>query len=159
MPSTNSSGKSKSRLLPVVVAFIVGVVFILGTQQAISGTDGAAFCGSCHAMSEAVWTHSMSVHAKQACNECHTPHAIATKLPFKAQIGLHDIYVNTTGNVPDDIQASKSTKDVIQANCVRCHYATIRDVNMTTKQYCTDCHRSVPHMNKLPIDRRKAADV
>lgn len=158
MPKYNGSGKSGKKFL-FFIAFVIGAFAILAAQQAISGTDGASFCGSCHSMSEVVWTHKQSVHAKQNCNECHTPYNIASKLPYKAAVGFHDVYVNTFSNVPDNIMATQSMKDVIQANCVRCHYSTVTEVNMTVKPYCTDCHRSIPHMNKLPIDRRKAADA
>lgn len=142
-----------------IAAFFAGILVLAGTQLAITKTDNGAFCGNCHVMSEAVWTHQQSLHAKFACNDCHTPHAIVPKLPYKAQIGLHDIIVNTFMDVPDVIHSTTTMKDVVKQNCVRCHYASVQEVNMDVKPYCTDCHRSVPHMNKLPIDKRKAADV
>lgn len=145
---------------PLAASFIVGILAFAGGSAALSATDGAEFCASCHVMSEASWTHSKSVHAKQACNECHLPHDGAVgMLVFKAKLGLSDITVNTLSKAPDSIMAAQDMKDVIQQNCVRCHYSTVREVNMTVKPYCTDCHRSVPHMNKIPIDRRRAADV
>jgi cytochrome c nitrite reductase small subunit len=111
-------------------------------------------------MEESVWTHSRSIHARQACNECHIPHdGAAHMLSYKVQLGLHDIMANTFSGVSGNIESGHDMKEVIQANCVRCHYATVKEVNMTTKQYCTDCHRSVPHQNKMPIDKRRAADV
>lgn len=146
-------------LLPVV-AFFAGIIGVLGTQMSISATDTAQFCGNCHVMSEAVWTHQQGAHAKQACNECHIPHDnIVNKLSYKAMIGINDIVVNTFMDVEDTIMADDKMKQVIKDNCIRCHYATIKEVDMDVKGLCTDCHRSVPHMNKLPIDRRKAADV
>ena len=80
-------------------------------------------------------------------------------MPFKAATGLHDIRVDKFGTVADVIHATKDTKDVVQANCRRCHYPTTMDVAMDVKPYCTDCHRSVPHNSKLPISKRKAADA
>jgi cytochrome c nitrite reductase small subunit len=111
-------------------------------------------------MAEAAWTHRQSAHGEQTCNECHIPHDnIANMLVFKARTGVNDVVVNTFMDLADTVEASPAMKDVIKGNCVRCHYATVREVNMDVKEYCTDCHRSVPHLNKLPIDMRRAADV
>lgn len=152
------STKPKGKWTLAILAFVAGMVAMVGIGFAVKGTDGAAFCASCHAMSEAAWTHKQSVHRQFDCNECHTPANIVTKLPYKAKIGLNDIYVNTTSNVPDLIHTSGNMKDVIQANCRRCHLGTTMDVAMDVKPYCTDCHRTVPHNSKLPIDRRTAAN-
>ena len=140
-------------------AFVVGMLAMAGAGFAVKATDQAGFCAKCHVMAEAAWTHKNSLHAKLDCNECHTPHNLVEKLPFKTAIGLHDIRVNTFEDVANVIHATKSTKDVVQANCRRCHYPTTMNVAMDVKPYCTDCHRSVPHTNKLPISKRKAADV
>lgn len=158
MPKSTGKPNGRKWLLPLAT-FVVGVFAVVGAQAALKSTDEASFCGSCHVMSEAVWTHKMSVHAKQACNECHLPYNLASRLPYKAALGMGDVFTNTFGNTADVIHASQNMKDVIQENCRRCHYPTTMEVNMTVKPYCTDCHRSVPHMNKLPIDRRMAADV
>ena len=155
----NKSPSDKSYLC-LLVAFVVGLVVFGASSLAINATDQAAFCASCHVMGEEAWSHKNSIHAKQDCNECHTPHSgIVDRLAYKTKIGITDVLVNTFMTVPDRIGATPGMKDVIQDNCVRCHYETVREVNMTVKQYCTDCHRSVPHTKKLPIDRRKAADV
>ncbi|MDR2050359.1 MAG: NapC/NirT family cytochrome c [Deltaproteobacteria bacterium] len=146
-------------LLPAA-AFLAGALAILGGGAVLSATDTASFCASCHVMAEAAWTHKQSAHAKQACNECHIPHnGAAYMLAYKAKTGISDIVVNTFMDVADNIEVQAGMKNVIKANCVRCHYATVREVNMDVKAYCTDCHRSLPHMNKVPLDKRRAADV
>lgn len=154
-----NNGKPKGKWIAAIATFAAGMVAMVGIGMAVKGTDGAAFCNSCHSMNEAAWTHSQSVHRQFDCNECHTPADYVAKLPYKAKVGLHDIYVNTTSTVPDLIHTKQDMKDVIQANCRRCHVGTTMDVAMDVKPYCTDCHRSVPHNKKLPVDRRKAADV
>ncbi len=142
-----------------LVTFVCGMAAMVGIGLAFKGTDQAAFCANCHVMAEAAWTHKNSIHAKLDCNECHTPYNIVEKMPFKTAIGLHDIYANSFTDVANVIHAQKDTKNVVQANCRRCHTATTMNVAMDVKPYCTDCHRAVPHNTKLPIDRRKAADV
>ena len=142
----------------LLTAFVAGL-FIFGiTSMTVKATDQPNFCANCHVMSEQVWTHSLSIHAGQDCNQCHTPHDnVVNRLTFKAKVGISDVVANM-GTVPDRIRASSAMKDVVQSNCVRCHYETVRQVNMAVKPYCTDCHTQVPHMRKLPIDRRMAAD-
>lgn len=149
---------SNTKWSVLFLAFVVGMAVVCGAAFTVKATDGSAFCAGCHAMSEVAWTHKQSVHRQFDCSECHLPANVIAKLPYKAEIGLHDVYVNTTG-VPDLIHTSATMKDVIQANCRRCHASSIMDVAMDVKPYCTDCHRSVPHNKKTPIDRRKAADA
>ncbi len=153
---------SRSRLgvgFLVTCAFIVGFLVMAGSGVAMKGTDEAAFCAGCHVMADAAWSHKTSVHAKLACNECHAPQNIVSKLPFKAVAGVSDIYSNTFHRIADVIHATPETKDVVQENCRRCHTMTTSKVAMDVKPYCTDCHRSVPHGKKLPIAQRMAADV
>ncbi len=142
----------------VLLSGLAGVVLTVGGGLAMVSTDKGAFCGSCHAMSEAALTHAQSVHAKLACNDCHAPHNLLEKIPFKAEAGARDIYVNTLGTIPDLIHPQGNTLEVVQANCVRCHSSTVMTVNMTSKESCMSCHRQVPHTNKTPISTRKAAD-
>ena len=97
-------------------------------------------------------------HAKLACNDCHAPQNLAAKIPFKAVAGAQDILATATKRIPDVIHAEKRHKDVIQANCVRCHTATIEKVAMDSKPYCVECHRAVPHKSRTPISSRKVAD-
>ena len=142
------------------IAMILLVVLVVGVAGAWSmqATDTAAFCSGCHTMDSASWTFKNSGHAKLACNDCHAPANLAAKIPFKMASGSNDIWNTVTKNIPDVIHANKQHKDVIQANCVRCHTPTIEKVDMNVKPYCADCHRSVPHKSRTPISTRKVAD-
>jgi len=141
----------------LLVMLIVGAGLYAGAAFSMKATDQARFCGSCHVMHEAVRTHQMSLHAKLACNECHAPAKILPKMVFKTWVGTKDLYQNVFGDVFDVIHASERTKDVVNESCSECHSMTA--INVTdVKQYCTDCHRSVPHMSKLPISKRRVAD-
>ncbi len=139
--------------------FIIGAFAMSSASLGMKATDEAVFCASCHVMSEAAWTHSQSIHAKLACNECHAPHNIVSKIPFKAVAGSSDIYKNFFTQVADVIHASPKTKDVVQENCRRCHAVTISTVAMDSKPYCVDCHRAIPHNTKTPVASRRAGDV
>lgn len=151
-----TTGKDTTR----VVAALTLAACVAGASAlgfAMKATDQPAFCGSCHVMAEAVRTHKASVHAKQACNECHAPENLAGKVPFKAATGTNDVFVNTFGRIKDAVHADKNMKDTVQKNCLRCHSSTTMNVNLEVKQYCADCHRQVPHMNKMPMSKRTVA--
>jgi cytochrome c nitrite reductase small subunit len=143
----------------VILALMVGAAIVIGSSFAMTSTDKAGFCGSCHSMSEASLTHSKSLHAKLACNECHAPHHLTAKIPFKTKEGMRDIHATMTKKIPDLIHSGQETRAVVQANCLRCHGAVIETVNMTAKPHCTDCHRNVPHAPRTPIAKRSAADA
>jgi cytochrome c nitrite reductase small subunit len=149
---------SQNRLI-VILALIVGAGVTIGSSLAMTATDQAGFCGRCHSMSEAALTHSKSLHAKLACNECHTPYNLPAKIPFKTKEGLRDVIATVSSSIPDLIHAGAETREVVQANCLRCHGAVIESVNMTVKEHCTDCHRHVPHTPKISVAKRSAADA
>lgn len=136
---------------------IAGVVLIGVLASVMGATDARPFCASCHAMQTAAVTHKMSTHADKACNECHVPHSLTSKVFFKAQAGLADFTANMSGgDLP--LQASASTRKQVNDNCKRCHANTNMNVAvMDTKAYCVDCHNNVAHMRKMPISTRMVA--
>ncbi|WP_418720184.1 cytochrome c3 family protein [Bilophila wadsworthia] len=137
----------------------LGVLVLAGLAWGMRVTDARPFCSSCHIMEQAARTHKLSPHAKLACNECHAPTALLSKLPFKAKEGARDFYMNTLGDVDLPIVAGMATKDVVNTNCKACHFATNENVaSMDAKPYCVDCHRSAQHMRMKPISTRMVAD-
>lgn len=134
----------------IVAGVVLSAVFAWG----INYTDQRQFCASCHLMQEAAVTQKMSMHANLTCNECHAPHAILAKLPFKAKAGAEDIIGNIMGkDLP--IPASKTQRDVVNQNCIACHAPVNKTVaSMAVKPYCTDCHRGVAHLRLNPISQR-----
>ena len=91
-----------------------------------------------------------------ACNECHAPHNLLAKIPFKAKEGLRDFLGNVQGKEAP-LSVNLETRDVVQANCMSCHRVTNQDV-MMAKPYCVDCHRGMAHQKKTPVSFREAAD-
>lgn len=156
---TEKSRRSRWRWKALLASFVCGGVAVMGAGIVVKATDNGEFCGVCHSMTPSVWTHQQSIHSEQTCNDCHTPHNIVRKLPYKAKVGIHDILVTVTNSVPDTIHASDEMKMVIKENCIRCHYSTVQKVDMDVKNYCTDCHKAVPHSGKMPMSEREAADV
>lgn len=133
---------------------IAGVALAGIFAWTLNATDQRQFCASCHIMQEAAVTQKMGTHANLTCNECHAPHALLAKIPFKAEAGFVDIVANIQGkSLP--IPASKKMRDVTNQNCIACHAPINKSVaSMAVKPYCTDCHRSVAHMRFNPISQR-----
>ncbi|MDO5536149.1 MAG: NapC/NirT family cytochrome c [Desulfovibrionaceae bacterium] len=153
-----SSAPRKGSWLKILLGgLIAGVVLVGVSAYAMRITDARPFCGSCHPMQEAALTHKLSSHASLACNECHAPHNLMAKLPFKAKEGLRDVIANFQGH-DAPFQPSVATRDVINENCISCHINTNADVaSMDAKPYCVDCHRNVAHMRSKPISTRTVA--
>ena len=149
--------RSANRWAVLFFALVAVVVLYSGTAVSMKATDSKEFCGSCHVMNEVVRTHQFSTHANLSCNDCHAPHDLVSKIPFKAQAGAKDIYINTFGTVDDVIHATDKTKEIVNQNCKSCHEMTNVNVAMDTKEYCFDCHRTVPHFGKKPISERMVA--
>ncbi len=150
--------KSKVRPWKLLTAgAVLGAALILAAIAGMRFSDSRPFCSSfCHVMEQAAVTHVNSPHADLACNECHAPHDIVAKLPFKAKEGLRDFVDNIRGiDVP--LRAGLETRTVVNNNCISCHRNTVQSV-MMAKEYCFDCHRSVAHQKKTPVSFREAAD-
>jgi cytochrome c nitrite reductase small subunit len=139
---------------------VIGFMLFAGASVSMKLSDYRPFCSQCHIMKEAAITHKMSNHAKLACNECHAPHNLMAKLPFKAMTGSKDIYLNMFGSPVEPIEAGEATRLVVNTNCKTCHADTNTLVSsMEVKGRCADCHRNVQHMRMKPISTRSVSDV
>lgn len=152
----NGPGKSCGCKL-LLAGIIAGVVLTGVFAYALNYTDERQFCGSCHLMQEAARTQKMGPHANLTCNECHAPHALIAKIPFKAAAATEDVLGNIAGkDLP--IPPSKTHRDVVNKNCIACHGPVNKSVaSMAVKPYCVDCHRGVAHMRLNPISQRMVA--
>jgi len=149
--------RTGSGLKCLLSGVVLGVVLLAASAIAMRVTDQRAFCAECHTMETAAVTHKLSSHANQACNDCHTPVTLSSKLPFKAASGLNDFVGNLAGK-EISVPVSLRTKDVVNNNCKQCHAMTNMDVaSMEGKKYCVDCHRNIAHMRAKPISTRMVA--
>src|SRR5512135_1233636 len=106
----------------IAAAIIAFGVFIYVTgAPAYAGTDPST-CNNCHVMDSEYenWYHA--AHADSTvCVECHLPHDNAVDYWIaKGRTGMHDVYMFSTGQTPQLIRAKAETKQIIQANCIRC---------------------------------------
>ncbi len=147
--------------VPVIImlGILVGIgVLIFRASNAHSYlSDDPKTCINCHVMytQYASWTHS-SHREVASCNDCHVPHDnVFRKYFFKASDGLRHATIFTARAEPQVIQIKQAGANVVQENCIRCHYeliSMVRAVQVTADNHkegegarCWDCHRETPH--------------
>ena len=140
-------------LIGIVALLAVGLIGIWATDfTAYLGNDPVT-CNNCHVMDYVYegWYHA-GHNDWATCNDCHTPHALIPKYYIKALSGYHHVTTFYLGEIPDAIRAKESSREIIQENCLRCHAATVDNIEMGQiygevgpQRYCFECHRSVAH--------------
>ncbi len=139
--------------LPLIVGIVAGFL-IIGYGMYVTdftvylGHDPNA-CNNCHIMDYAYegWYHS-GHHLWGNCIDCHTPQDFVPMYLYKAKSGYNHVTAFSLGEIPEPIRAKQDTKEIVQANCIRCHLETVENINdgqMNSGRYCFDCHRTVPH--------------
>lgn len=110
-------------------------------------------CMNCHVMTENYdsWVKS-SHHAVASCNDCHIPHSFPMKYVAKGLNGWNHSKAFTLQNFPEPIRITRRNLVNLQKNCVECHSTFVSELGAHEKALkgearCTDCHRSVGHMN------------
>lgn len=139
------------------IALIIGIVaLVVVAGVGLYITDFTAYlgnypatCNNCHVMDAVYegWFHG-SHRAWAVCADCHTPHAFIPKYITKGVSGYHHVSAFALGNIPDAIRAKEDSLEIVQENCVRCHFDTVEDiyaVAMDSDRYCFECHRNVSH--------------
>jgi cytochrome c nitrite reductase small subunit len=129
----------------------LGVLLVYVSNATSYLSDDPKACINCHIMTPQYATWERSSHARVTnCNDCHVPHdSIVRKYMFKAKDGMRHSAMFTLRMEPQVIKAIPESKEVIQANCIRCHSQSIAwakaPMHSDWKRACTDCHREVPH--------------
>jgi cytochrome c nitrite reductase small subunit len=147
--------------LPVIIILGIAVgllLLILRISNAPSySSDDPAACMNCHVMTPQFASWQKSSHRQVAvCNDCHVPHDnIINHYFFKAKDGLRHSYVFTFRLEPHLIRIKEATINVVQENCIRCHYDLINTNSIVTVngeaakhgegKLCWDCHQETPH--------------
>lgn len=111
-------------------------------------------CVNCHVMTEQYESWTKSSHRKAAsCNDCHVPHDLVGKYLAKARNGWNHSKAFTLQDYPEPIRIKPFNLQTLQQNCVACHDTMVseitahKDLKGIDSKRCTECHRSVGHMN------------
>lgn len=101
------------------------------------------------------WNHS-SHREVASCNDCHVPHEnVVKKYAFKAMDGLYHASIYTMRAEPQVIAMKEGSREVVQNNCIRCHFDQVTDAKYVSwidshkddrlNRTCWECHRQLPH--------------
>ncbi len=108
-------------------------------------------CINCHVMQDHYESWIRSSHKIAAsCNDCHIPHTFPNKYIAKMRNGWNHSKAFTLQNWPEPIRITPKNLENLQANCLHCHDTMVSEIaghkNIKGSVRCTDCHRSVGHM-------------
>jgi cytochrome c nitrite reductase small subunit len=151
-------GKARKKSISISLglaglAAVAAALFLaLGPPQLLATTGQPDFCGRCHVMESQyeAWFHD-GAHRRAKCIDCHLPNENAgVHYLWKTLDGLKDVAVFYSGRVPERITLSSRGESVLQANCVRCHEATVM---MTDRERrCWSCHRRISHRRSGAVE-------
>lgn len=145
------------RLLPVLAATLIGILFAVGGYTFIYAkgfaymTNDAAACANCHVMSNhySAWTKS-SHRSVAVCNDCHTPPGLVPKYAVKAINGFNHSLAFTTGRFPEPLRITDMNRNVTEKACRKCHADIVDAIEGPDPEHnrlsCIRCHSTVGHM-------------
>ncbi len=137
-------------LVGMAGGLLVMVGMLVYTSRVVSylGNDPTA-CANCHVMRDELNGWLAGSHKDVAtCNDCHTPHDFVGHYLAKATNGVRHATFFTLDMVPNPIQATGHTKDVVRDNCLRCHgemTSLISHEGEADETDCLRCHDRVGH--------------
>ena len=132
-------------LLGMLPVALILLFLLFGPPELLAKSNQPSFCVSCHVMEAEyeAWSHA-GAHRRKACVDCHLPNEnMAVHYVWKGIDGMKDVILFYSGNVPERIKLTEHGKKVVQANCVRCHEATVMAID--TERQCWNCHRRISH--------------
>jgi len=136
--------------LPIAAATAALGVFVFVTDAPAYAGTASETCANCHVMDSMYENYYHAAHQPWAeCASCHLPHDNLVNYYFeKGRQGMHDVYVFSTGRTPELIRLNESSKEIVQANCVRCHAEAVETIMTGVQAFerrCWDCHRWTAH--------------
>lgn len=142
--------KKKKRIgllsLAILGAVLLAAIFVtLGPPGLLAKSESPIFCAGCHVMEGEydAWSHA-GAHRRQRCVDCHLPnHNTAVHYVWKSIDGMKDVLAFYSGRVPDYIEISNHGRQVVQANCIRCHETAVDHIDQ--ERICWQCHRRIAH--------------
>lgn len=129
----------------------IGVfTFVYAKGHSYLSADPRA-CANCHIMNDQYDAWQKSGHRHTAtCVDCHLPHAGLEKWIAKADHGFRHSAAFTLQNFKEPIEITARDRDIVQANCVRCHEPLVEAVMIDTARAaqsvdCLHCHPGAGH--------------
>jgi len=140
---------------PILIGVVIGAVLVAAALLGPMAIEAAGAepkeCALCHSMETNVhaFTTSISGHKDElSCSDCHLPHDSALgAYAAKYSTGLRHIWTTATGNTPEEIKLRLEDREMVIANCVRCH-SEEEHIQQNGKNSCLNCHSTNPHGDK-----------
>jgi cytochrome c nitrite reductase small subunit len=141
--------------LTVLVVCLLGIpagigafTFVYAKGFSYLSTDPRA-CVNCHVMNQQydAWLKSGHRHAA-ICVECHLPDRGLAKWVAKADHGFRHSVAFTLQNLKEPIEITPRDRQIVRANCLRCHAAFVDAVAATAvgqELDCLHCHAGAGH--------------
>lgn len=178
--SRREQGRERKRIfsVSVMVAFVIGVLFVAVFNVALAWTSKEEFCLGCHEMKDNAYReYQASVHytnrsgMRATCSDCHVPKEFFPKILSKVRASK-EVWHSWAGTIdtPEKYEAKRGelAQNVwryMQATdsreCRNCHDPAYFDFAVQrnravdrhaeisdNKQTCIDCHKGIVH--KLP---------
>jgi formylglycine-generating enzyme required for sulfatase activity len=162
---------TRRTLLLIVTFFLLGMIFIIGGNKAVTYTSTDNYCMSCHVHPHAEKSWKLSPHYDNKagvvvhCTECHLPPKGHGMLPAKIKHGAIDVYGYLFKDTADIKWKAKRTlekanKFVYVESCSKCHQnlfpktltvegenAHLNFLTSKTEVSCLNCHLDVGHFD------------
>ena len=141
--------------LAVLAACVVGIpagigafTFVYAKGFSYLSTEPRA-CVNCHIMNAQydAWQKSGHRHAA-TCVACHLPDGGIGKWVAKADQCFRHSVAFTLQNFKEPIEITPADRDIVRANCVRCHEAFVQAVSLGSRHQrieCLRCHARAGH--------------
>ena len=131
-----------------VPAGIGGFTFVYAKGFSYLSTDPRA-CVNCHIMNEQYDAWLKSGHRHTAtCVACHLPDAGIARWVAKVDHGFRHSTAFTLQNFKEPIEIIPRDRQIVRANCVRCHADFVQAVtgNVARQELdCLHCHAGAGH--------------
>lgn len=154
-------GFSQKNKRLLIISSLLVLLLVLITRYEFEHTSTNLYCSTaCHIMRPYYESSFHSIHREENnvnCRDCHIPeNNLAEALAYKAYSGAKDYYKNIFAP-PKAILTTEWSKNIIQDNCIRCHYTIVEKINHTGGKRCFECHRGIPH--DQPIQSFSTEDI
>lgn len=136
---------------PAWFCLLAGIIIALTAAASYQYTGSPGFCSLCHSLERVHSQWQLSKHKQFACIECHIPAGnIKDKIMYKIIAGTDDLVNEVLRNYPAYITLSSHGREIMNANCLRCHFSTVENTKMVgASRNCSKCHRNLVHGKNL----------
>ncbi len=126
-----------------ILSLAAAAYMMVGPPGLLAKSESAMFCAECHSDEYAAWSHA-GAHRRLKCVDCHLPNGNHLEHYFWKSIdGIKDVTFFNLGFMSDRIETTGHGREVLQANCIRCHEARVDAMDRTRP--CWGCHRRLRH--------------